>query len=506
MTTLTINRWQTRYLADDLVTPEELRAWDEAPRRIRMPSIADTDAIICVRRLDIHTTIRQGDGSARVGELLEQALETRLAELIGSAPSGSVVIWRDRRDALADMLYRACCGDVSRVWAWRQIGLLGSGANGPREIREAAIATLAAEPALIWPVLARLIQAETETGALTALMTRMTLPDWTELMPWIGLVAELHGDVPDGLLGESATGPTVAALLDWAAERPFVALRHRTPLIALLTLASSPALAGGGSPVPVLRTMALATMLDRVIGTEAPASRSDECQLAPHSSVERPRVDQSNIDLNPDAPSDNDIDDDAPPAPDLPEAAGPLFSTWAGLLFLIPLLPEVGFVERAGEEPEVLARALTDLALAIGAPEDDPAIRALRGNAEPSADAAPPEGLIPETITALEALLINRLGPMDEAESHSLGVPANPPAPHTVICGTSEDESQGGAPPSSGWLPIICRRSGVISIEPGWIEVEFPLDAADTRLRRGAIDLDPGFVPWLGCTVRYRYV
>jgi hypothetical protein len=54
-----------------------------------------------------------------------------------------------------------------------------------------------------------------------------------------------------------------------------------------------------------------------------------------------------------------------------------------------------------------------------------------------------------------------------------------------------------------GWL---WRRPATVVAEPGWIEAVFSLDDVDTRVRAVGLDLDPGFVWWLGAVVRFRYV
>jgi hypothetical protein len=54
-------------------------------------------------------------------------------------------------------------------------------------------------------------------------------------------------------------------------------------------------------------------------------------------------------------------------------------------------------------------------------------------------------------------------------------------------------------------LPVL-RRPGVVRAEPGWIEVHLPLAGVDPVVRRAGLDLDPGWVPWLGAVVRYVYV
>jgi hypothetical protein len=64
-----------------------------------------------------------------------------------------------------------------------------------------------------------------------------------------------------------------------------------------------------------------------------------------------------------------------------------------------------------------------------------------------------------------------------------------------------------------GWLrrragmPLhrLVWKRGEISMGDEALTVIFPLEAADLRLRRRALDVDPGWVDWLGLAVRYRY-
>ncbi len=64
-----------------------------------------------------------------------------------------------------------------------------------------------------------------------------------------------------------------------------------------------------------------------------------------------------------------------------------------------------------------------------------------------------------------------------------------------------------------GWLrrragmPLhrLLRKRGEVELADEALTVRFPLDAADIRLRRRALDVDPGWVDWLGLSVRYRY-
>ncbi|NJD11911.1 MAG: hypothetical protein FIB01_16200 [Gemmatimonadetes bacterium] len=54
-------------------------------------------------------------------------------------------------------------------------------------------------------------------------------------------------------------------------------------------------------------------------------------------------------------------------------------------------------------------------------------------------------------------------------------------------------------------LSEVVRRKGWISATPERISVRFRVAAAEVRLRRHALDVDPGWVPWLGLALCYHY-
>jgi hypothetical protein len=51
----------------------------------------------------------------------------------------------------------------------------------------------------------------------------------------------------------------------------------------------------------------------------------------------------------------------------------------------------------------------------------------------------------------------------------------------------------------------IARRRGRVDHAPGWLEIHLDLDQVDVAVRRAGLDLDPGWVPWLGTVVRFVY-
>jgi len=54
-------------------------------------------------------------------------------------------------------------------------------------------------------------------------------------------------------------------------------------------------------------------------------------------------------------------------------------------------------------------------------------------------------------------------------------------------------------------LADVVRRPGWLSVTEDRVTIRYPLAAADLALRRRALDVDPGWVPWLGWVVRYQF-
>ena len=118
------------------------------------------------------------------------------------------------------------------------------------------------------------------------------------------------------------------------------------------------------------------------------------------------------------------------------------------------------------------------------------------------------------TVVAQLAARLGEVGPDDPAVHVLAGQPREPlPEP------TPDEEAALGvlAEDVRAWLRALLRlepdddlrwlwhRPARIAAEPGWVEATFSLDDVDTRVRAAGLDLDPGFVWWLGSVVRYRY-
>jgi hypothetical protein len=59
--------------------------------------------------------------------------------------------------------------------------------------------------------------------------------------------------------------------------------------------------------------------------------------------------------------------------------------------------------------------------------------------------------------------------------------------------------------PADKLLFSVCRRSAEVLADPAWIELRMSIDDVSHEVRRAGLDLDPGWVPWIGAVVRFVY-
>ena len=59
--------------------------------------------------------------------------------------------------------------------------------------------------------------------------------------------------------------------------------------------------------------------------------------------------------------------------------------------------------------------------------------------------------------------------------------------------------------PRASLLEFVCRRRAEVVADPGWFEVRLSLDEVTTEIRRAGLDLDPGYLRWLGAVVKFVY-
>jgi hypothetical protein len=172
--------------------------------------------------------------------------------------------------------------------------------------------------------------------------------------------------------------------------------------------------------------------------------------------------------------------------PDPPVSGEHKYPTaYGGLFFLLTTASAAGFPEGVLEDPSLATRTLPwvlhKVATRLGVPVSDPAAATFAG-VDPGlplpwlGDQPATEAERDVVHTVARRWLLTTAGAMAKADEQ----------PDEVI----------GA---------VIRRSGVIRYAPGWVEVRMPLAQVDIDIRRAGLDLDPGWVPWLGTVVRYVY-
>jgi hypothetical protein len=320
------------------------------------------------------------------------------------------------------------------------------------------------------------------------------------------------GGAAVGIAGASGAPPGSALRVDRA-----LATRHATPLVltaaetrlvALLArqgkVASGllrivvRALALRQSPALALAPLLLAEIIAQTIAVQTPggagrtsappaARRVDRSDLdsvadAAPASARADRMRKTNAPPSPDPPpAYHRATDDSEPFP--PIAAGPvraepispaqplagqrLVSRHAGLWLVIPSLIELGFRDWLSDHPEWLgAHPGRQLLLAIArhhrVPARDPALSLLEPELHP--------GALPDWTNDWRRALDGWLRRRARRRLHDL-----------------------------------IRRPGTIELGDRRLDILFPAAAADIRLRRRALDRDPGWTDWLGLSIRYHF-
>ena len=192
----------------------------------------------------------------------------------------------------------------------------------------------------------------------------------------------------------------------------------------------------------------------------------------------------------------------APASGDVEPVNRRFVTEWAGLLFLLPVVERTGLVTRALEGPGAsfgLRRLLYAVGQALGRrlvhpaglDPDDPALLVWCGLA-PGQD--PPDG-DPVGVDPVGVDPGDTIESVAEEETDRLVAELRRLLAPDPIAEADEAEL----------LSAVCARHGLVVADPGWIDVHLALDDVSTVVRRAGLDLDPGYRPWLGVVVRFRY-
>jgi hypothetical protein len=437
--------------------------------------LADADEVVVVRRVKAQVRLSADRSDRANARAWSDSLAAALARALHHAPTRDLLRFARRRSALLAFVQDCVAGDTTRDWAWQRLGLLPAGAAPtPRQRHDALLRLLADD-------------ARDADAGVPLLRALLATPAWPVLVQRLA-DGELRGLAQSVLL--RLAGHDAAAFDDMPAAAHAVAAQAGTTGLPRAVQAAAAAAGPPGRHAWALRLGAMladpplarrgARAVDVRLGlTPAAAPRVAVPTQEPHAAS----ADASTVEPDPAAMPDSPADASLVPAPEADP--DPAWTAYGGLLFLLPLLPASGVLP--GLEDEALwppatgglRQALHRLALHLQAmAARDPAALAFCG-LPPTAD-PPAEHL---------ALTAPQRAQLDAARDNLL-----------VALAQRLPDWRGPA-----LLARVVQRRARIEVLPGWMEASFSLRDVSTELRRAALDLDPGFIPWLGAVLRFRY-
>ncbi|MBX3744517.1 MAG: hypothetical protein KF833_04345 [Verrucomicrobiae bacterium] len=484
---------------------------------------------LCIRHLHVPVRLRLDRSDLALAAVWGEALASAIRSAptvsgprstTAGAPAIEVVRYPSREHALIEIAAQAVHGDRRRAWAWRQLDLwrTGDAVSDAEAVRE-WVRTLVREPGLIVPILRWLAG----THRLETLALRLEGSHWLSLaaaalefnglpLTWkdlTGAAASRPADEPVAVSPSPATNPTDpiatrilrdsrianavpihrvaspgesgwAALAVLEADPGWVARPPEAWARLLRRMTARP----GGGPHPVSakdRPAPAGTMPAR----PEPSSGWDRTAPNPGRPADPSAAPKHRADAS--TPQPKNADQPVDPRAEDPRRRG--HTRFGGLLFLLNLLPAVGIPGRLEEEFPALGirevlyrlglRLVAELGFEGGEIREDPAVLAFAG-LSPGTPWPEEETLEASDTARLETLASEVTA---ELERHL------PPA----------------ASGSEPVLKTVCLRTAEIVADPGWIEVRFRMRDVSTDLRRVGLDLDPGYLPWLGVVMRFVY-
>lgn len=459
---------------------------------------------ICIRDLRVVVPVRLNASDATLTRAWANAIGSEVRRCVSNAraasASASVVRYRSRTDAVLDLVRSVTDGNTERAWAWAQLGLIGPGAVEANS--QSVITALISEP----PQMVSLLVELARSGDLPRLGDLLTASEWWTLASTaLGSAGSPH--LPARLLAVDPTagGRQRAASIAiqsqiWQArpgtrDQRFVEERGFVALGILATLEVEPALLvfDPDRACDAVAALVEASARGPQVVTFGDARESGQASLREHT--DRPAQSDASggardaasaagaaathDDLR-HSPMTNAAPEETHRPPDVHR------TRWGGLPFLLHLVdrlrvPQIATTDEALRDRPLdwVLHALAQV-LAPVAPSD-PAALAFAGLRPES---APPRSE-PEEPSPLELAAIERL--------------------RSLIVENLRDLLERRDEEAESLVIEVIERDAWIDGEPGWVVMHLPLSDVSTEIRRAGLDLDLGYLPWLGIVISFAY-
>jgi hypothetical protein len=433
--------------------------------------------IVCLRGVHLRSRLllSLSDDALAAEWSLQMAEAIREAASLRGAAVGSeaAVRYRSRAAALDDLLCSVLRRDYSRAWAWRQLGFWpDSEAPSDRLAVQWTVEALVNDAETIVPLLA----AAARHGLFRESIRRFEIENWAALAE--AALTVFHRNTEATLEAESVA-PEIECYVASALNRS--SLLHAIPS----DIFGSELLSAIARPLAILAILegdATLAARPKIVADAAAALAAKLRARKPLPVAQRdPEALESAV------------------ATERGDGRAPVQTSFGGLLYLLNVVADLELWKRL-LDPEgartiawglhqlgvsILSRADRSRTVATHLSEEaepahhlDPAVLAFAGSgAHPDLDEPAASEEEQQRIDECAAGIVHEL---------ERRMPAT--------------EVRGDA-----MVDWVCRRRCILLYDPGWIAAHFSLDNVSTDIRRARLDLNPGYLPWLGTTVMFVY-
>jgi hypothetical protein len=453
-------------------------ALDEVTRRF------GSDAMVCVRRLEVALRLDSSAPDRLLADAWTSAVAAAVMEMFVGG-GDDVVVYRSLAQPMTEIARAALGGSDERAWAWHQLGLWMP-ADGPdvvgysRALGRAACAAPLFAPRVLADAVRRdrtllVRMADSVPTIAVAVLRRAGLSE-TDARRFL----HRRGDAEPSSMPVRSVLRQAHVALD-----PICAALSAYPMPSTVLRAWLAIGLADSEPSRLQPYTAAAEVEARFIHITAPEATAVEDPVAEtaartHHGGDDPADIPPQVALEPDRTAEADAEaDERGAAVEVDAAASTEFAVteWGGLLFVLNLVD--GEVLDPLKSVPFRPALITIASVLSDASEQDVGVQAFAGC----------------------------LGAVEQSDAPSVpGLDRTDKAAMAAATGAAKRLLERLADLGFRDAKQVLRRRATLCAEPGWLEAEFSIDDVDLDVRRAGLDIDPGWLPWLGTVVKFRYV